>query len=122
MLRGVRGAITVTADDRQLILQATTELLAKMVELNQIHSEDIASVLLTMTNDLHSVFPAVAARAMGWTEVPLTCARELEITGALSRCIRVLLHWNTERTQKEIRHVYLRDAMTLRPDLAGGQR
>ncbi len=122
MLRGVRGAITVTADDRELILQATTELLMKMVELNQICTEDIASVLLTMTDDLHSVFPAVAARAMGWTEVPLTCARELAIEGALCRCIRVLLHWNTERSQKEISHVYLRDAMRLRPDLTGGPR
>ncbi|MGE5653354.1 MAG: chorismate mutase [Bacillota bacterium] len=121
MLRGVRGATTVSADDREQIILATTELLTKMVEVNQIGTEDIASVLLTMTDDLHSVFPAAAARAMGWTEVPLTCARELEVDGALGHCIRVLLHWNTNRTQAQIRHVYLRDAVTLRPDLAGGR-
>lgn len=121
MLRGVRGATTVIADDRQQILQATTELLAEMVKLNGIDTVDIASVLLTMTDDLHSTFPAAAARSMGWTQVPLTCARELEIDGALPRCIRVLLHWNTERTQAQIRHIYLRDAATLRPDLVGGR-
>jgi chorismate mutase len=117
MFRGVRGATTVDDDDAKQILAATRELLEEIVRQNNIDHGDIASVIFTMSSDLHAVFPAQAARAMGWTQVPLMCMTELEITGALPRCIRVLIHWNTEKTQNCIHHVYLRQSTSLRPDL-----
>jgi chorismate mutase len=117
-LRGIRGAITVTIDDRESILEATAELLETMMRENEIVSSDLTSVFLTMTPDLHSVFPAVAAREkLNWTEVPLMCGAELDIEGGLPRCIRALFHWNTTKSQEDIRHVYLRDAKKLRPDI-----
>ena len=115
---GVRGAITVERDEPEAILQATQEMLSAILANNpDIQPEDIASALFTVTPDLCSVFPAKAARQMGWSQVPLMCAQEIPVTGALPRCIRVLLHWNTEHTQSEIQHVYLREAIRLRPDL-----
>lgn len=116
--RGVRGATTVEADDRDQILRATRQLLALMIRRNEIDSRDVASALFTVTNDIHSEFPALAARQLGWLEVPLLCGYEITIPGSLPRCIRVMLHWNTSKPQSEIQHVYIRDAVRLRPDLS----
>ena len=117
-IRGIRGAITVNADEAGLILQATRELLAGIQQANaKLRTDDIASALFTVTEDVTSTFPAQAARELGWTDVPMMCAREIPVTGSLPLCIRVLIHWNTELPQNEIKHVYLRDAATLRPDL-----
>ncbi|MFG0266296.1 MAG: chorismate mutase [Rhodopirellula sp. JB055] len=118
MCRGVRGATTVEQDDREEILKATTQLLALMIRRNEIDSADLASATFTVTKDLHSEFPALAARQLGWLEVPLLCGYEVSVEGSLPRCIRVLLHWNTTKSQSEIQHVYIRDAVKLRPDLS----
>ena len=115
--RGIRGAITVEADSADAIVAATRELLVGMVVANNVVVADIASAILTVTADLTAAFPARAARDLGWQNVPLLDAQEVPVPGSLPRCIRVLLLWNTERAQKEIRHVYLREAASLRPDL-----
>lgn len=114
--RGVRGATTIATDDRELVLKATRELLALMIRLNGIRSEDVASAIFTTTPDIVSVFPATAARQLGWLDVPLMCAHEMSVPGSLGRCIRILLHWNTDKPQQEIQHVYLHEARNLRPD------
>ena len=121
-IRGIRGAITVTADEPDLILQATRELLEEILEENKnMRPEDVASAIFTVTDDLSSTFPAQAAREMGWSQVPMLCAREIPVPGSLPKVIRVLVHWNTEMAQNEITHVYLRDAVKLRPDLVAAQ-
>jgi chorismate mutase len=112
--RGIRGATTVERNQSEEILAATEELLQLMVERNNLHIEDIASVIFTVTEDLDADFPAAAARAMGWTEVPLMCAREIPVPNSLGRCIRAMLHVNTTRSAAEIRHVYIRGAVNLR--------
>jgi chorismate mutase len=114
--RGVRGATTVESVDRETVLRATRELLALMIRANGIETEAVASALFTTTTDITSVFPATAARQLGWLDVPLMCGHEMNVEGALTRCIRVLVHWNTTTPQHAIRHVYLREARTLRPD------
>jgi len=114
--RGVRGAITVEEDTREVVLAATRELLAFMIRLNGIDSTDVASAIFTTTPDLTAVFPALAARQLGWLDVPLMCGHEIAVPGALPLCIRIMLHWNTTKTQQEIQHVYLREATSLRPD------
>lgn len=116
-LRGVRGAITVDRDESPLLLDATERLLREIVTENGILSADVASALFTLTPDLVSEFPAVAARRMGWTLVPLLNFTEIAVPGGLPRCIRVLLHVNTDKRQDEIVHVYLDGARVLRPDL-----
>ena len=121
-IRGIRGATTVTADQPDLILQATRELLdAILAENAGMQSEDVGSAIFTVTDDLVSIFPAQAARQMGWDMVPMLCGREIPVPGSLPRVIRVLVHWNTDVPQKEIVHVYLRDAVKLRPDLVAAQ-
>jgi chorismate mutase len=121
-IRGIRGATTVPADDPGLILQATRELLEAILEENEgMQPDDVGSAIFTVTDDLVSTFPAQAAREMGWDIVPMLCAREIPVPGSLPRVIRVLVHWNTEVPQSEIRHVYLRDAVRLRPDLIAAQ-
>jgi len=121
-IRGIRGATTVSADNPDLILQATRELLEGILAENDgMQPEDVASAIFTVTDDLHSTFPAQGARQMGWGLVPMLCAREIPVPGSLPRVIRVLVHWNTEIPQSEIRHVYLRDAVKLRPDLVAAQ-
>jgi chorismate mutase len=116
--RGIRGATTVTADQPGLILAATHELLEEIMRVNpSLQAEDIVNALFTMTDDLVSIHPALAARQMGWEYVPMMCAREIPVPGSLPRCIRVLVQWNTDCAQKAIQHVYLRDAVSLRPDL-----
>lgn len=118
LCRGVRGATTVETNTAEAILEGTGELLRLMIEANAIEQERVASVLFTTTMDLNAAFPAVAARDLGWTDIALLNAHEMAVPGALPRCIRILLHLNTDRTAKEIRHIYLRDARKLRPDLA----
>jgi len=118
-VRGVRGATVVLLDSPEAILEGTSELLAALLAANHgMEPADIASVLFTMTDDLVSTYPAQAARKMGWSEVPLLCAREIPVSNGLSRCIRILIHWNTSRPQSEIIHVYLHNAAKLRPDLS----
>jgi len=119
MTRGVRGATTVEANDDAAIAERTRELLRILVERNGIRAEEIASAVFTVTEDLDAQFPAVAARALSdWKDVPLLCVREIPVPGSLGHCIRVLIHWNTDRPQAEIRHVFLRGARKLRPEWA----
>lgn len=118
LCRGVRGATTVETNTAEAILEGTGELLRTMIEANAIEQERVASVLFTTTMDLNAAFPAVAARDLGWTDIALLNAHEMAVPGALPRCIRILLHLNTDRSAREIRHIYLRDARKLRPDLA----
>jgi chorismate mutase len=121
-IRGIRGAITVSADEPDLILQATRELLEAILEENAgMQPENIASAIFTVTDDLASTFPAQAARQMGWELVPMLCGQEIPVPNSLPRVIRVLVHWNTEIPQSEITHVYLREAVKLRPDLVAAQ-
>ena len=120
--RGIRGATTVAQDDPDLILQATRDLLETIMNENAgFTPEDVGSAIFTVTDDLFSTFPAQAARQMGWSMVPMMCAREIPVPGSLARVIRVLVHWNTETPQSQIKHVYLRDAVKLRPDLVAAQ-
>ena len=121
-VRGIRGATTVAEDEAETILQATRELLEAIVKENaSMRPEDIGSAIFTVTEDLTATFPAQAARQMGWNMVPMMCAREIPVPGSLPKVIRVLVHWNTETPQSEIKHVYLRDAVKLRPDLVAAQ-
>ena len=121
-VRGVRGATTVEADDAALIHAAARELMEEILRRNQIADfDDVISAVFTTTVDLVSSFPAEAARAIGMNQVPLLCATEIPVAGAMPRCIRVLLHINSDRTPKEIEHVYLREAQKLRPDLKSAQ-
>lgn len=115
--RGVRGATTVEANEREAILTATRQLLALVIRRNGIEQEDIASVIFTVTRDLDAEFPALAARQLGWSGVPLLCAYEVSVPGSLERCVRLLVHWNTEKAAGEVHHVYMRGAEKLRPDL-----
>jgi chorismate mutase len=116
--RGVRGATTVESNSREAILEEARKLLALMIRFNDIRSEDVASAIFTLTRDLDAEFPALAARQIGWGDVPLLCSYELSVPGSLPKCIRILVHWNTEKTQQQITHVYLGSAQKLRPDLA----
>ena len=122
MVRGIRGAFTVEEDTPEAIHQATRELLLKMLEANGIQSyEELAAVIFTVTEDLTSAFPAEAARQIGMHRVPLLSAREVPVPGSLPRVIRVLALWNTDTPQDRVRHVYLREAVRLRPDLESAQ-
>jgi chorismate mutase len=123
--RGIRGATFAPEDTPEAIWSATRELLAALTEANGVATEDIASAFFTTTPDLRSAFPARAARELGWIDVPLLGATEMDHPTAPRRCIRVLLHWNTSRKQNEIVHVYLRGAAVMRSQdppshLAGG--
>ena len=114
MTRGIRGATTSTANTREAILEATTEMLERLVEANDLDKERIAAALFTTTRDLNADFPAVAARLLGWTEVALMCSHEMDVPGALPSCIRVMVLVNTDKQPGEIVNVYLRDAVNLR--------
>ncbi len=117
-VRGIRGATVASRDDPEAILSATRDLLRAILEANpSLRAEDLASVFFTVTDDLAAIHPAQAARQLGWIDVPLMCAREIPVPGSLPRCIRVLLHWNTDIGQDAIRHVYVGQAASLRPDL-----
>ncbi len=117
-VRGVRGATVAEEDRSEIVLSATQDLLLAILKANpDLKTEDLASAWFTVSNDIRSVYPARAARQIGWTSVPLMCAQEIPVNGSLPRCIRVLLSWNTELSQKSIHHVYLGAAAGLRPDL-----
>ena len=114
--RGIRGATTADDDSAAEILKATRQLLALMIRQNGLRAEDVGSVLFTTTPDLRAEFPALAARQLGWLEVAMLCGHEIDVPGGLSRCIRVLVHWNTDKPAGEIAHVYVKEAARLRPD------
>lgn len=117
-VRGIRGATTSQADEAS-ILAATRELLSAILKANpSLQTSDIASAWFTVTSDLQLVHPAKAAREMGWNEVPLMCASEIDVPGSLCNCVRVLIHWNTDLPQSAVKHVYLHDAAKLRPDIS----
>ncbi len=116
--RGVRGAITVDANTPEAILEGTRLLLAMMIRQNGIEERDVASVIFTTTPDLTAEFPALAARQLGWMQAALLCGHEMTVPGAIGRCVRILIHWNTDKPADRIVHVYLRDAERLRPDLS----
>ena len=118
LCRGVRGATTADDNTRDAILTATRQLLALMIRINGIEPEHVASATFSLTRDLDAEFPALAARQLGWLDVPLLCTYEVDVPGSLRRCIRVLIHWNTDKPQHEIRHVYVKDAERLRPDIS----
>nr|WGD59610.1 chorismate mutase [Bacillus velezensis] len=119
MIRGIRGATTVEQDTEQEILEKTQQLLEKIIEQNGCKPEDVVQILLSATPDIHSVFPAKASRRLsGWQYVPVTCMQEMDVTGALQKCIRVLMTVQTDMPQDEIKHVYLEKAVVLRPDLS----
>ena len=116
--RGIRGATTIKADTKENVLSATHELLDAIQAANpDLKLDDIASAIFSTTEDVASAYPALAARQMGWDLVPMMCAREIPVPGSLPLCIRVLIHWNTNKEQSAINHIYLRDAVKLRPDL-----
>lgn len=117
-MRAVRGATTVESDDPELVVSATRELLTTIAERNEIANDQVISAIFTVTPDITSEFPARAARELGWVDVPLLCAMEIPTAGGLARCIRVLLHVETELPRSALRHIYLRDAKELRPDLS----
>jgi chorismate mutase len=117
-VHAIRGATTVAADERELIAAATRELLSEIVAANRLRPADIVSALFTVTPDLTSDFPARSARELGWTEVPLMCMTEIAVPGSLARCIRVLVHVEFAGPRSGARHVYLRDARSLRPEWA----
>lgn len=116
-IRGVRGATTVDENAAETILDATRKLLKAVIEANEIIEDDVASVIFTTTPDLNAVFPAKAARDLGWHRTALMGAQEVDVPDGIPMCIRILIHWNTEKTLDEIQHVYMRGAMALRPDL-----
>ena len=121
-LRGIRGATTVERDEPELIHEATRELLEEMLKANNISDfELLASIFFTTTPDLYSTFPAEAARQLGMTTVPLMCNQEIPVPNRVPRAIRIMMQINTQKSQKEIRHIYLREAKSLRPDLLSAQ-
>lgn len=116
-LRGIRGATTASANTAKDILTATAELLSEIVKANAMDTQDLACATFTVTDDLDAAFPARAARLLGWQHVPLLDACEIPVPGSLPRCIRVLLLWNTDAPQAQVKHIYLRQAQVLRPDI-----
>ncbi|MEE4560958.1 chorismate mutase [Paenibacillus polymyxa] len=117
--RGIRGATTVTNNEANEILEATSQLLEEIVSYNEIQPEDISNVWITVTHDLDAAFPAMAIRQLdGWDMVPLMCALEIPVAGSLPKCIRLMVQVNTDKSQREMKHVYLNEAQMLRPDLA----
>lgn len=117
--RGIRGATTVTKNEEAEILRETVVLLREIVERNDVIAENISNVWITMTNDLDATFPARAIREIeGWEMVPLMCSTEIPVKGSLPKCIRLMVQINTDKSQREIRHVYLNEAQKLRPDLS----
>lgn len=117
LLRAIRGATTVDRDDREEIVSETAVLLREMMSRNGLAKDDLVSILFTSTPDLVSEFPAAAARGIGISDVPLICAREIDVKGAVPRCIRVMMHVYTDKGYGELRHVYMRNAHQLRTDL-----
>ncbi|GAB3206013.1 chorismate mutase [Marinactinospora thermotolerans] len=117
-VRAIRGAVQVESDERELVLEATAELVTEVMQRNGLTTDDVISVLFTATPDLTSEFPALAARKLGFSDVPLMCASEIAVPGALPRVVRLMAHVETERPRAELQHVYLRGAQVLRLDIA----
>ena len=118
MIRGVRGAITINQNSEEEIISATEELMARLIEENQIQPEQVGSIFVSTTGDINAAFPAKALRSFeGWTFVPVMCMQEIPVPNSLKMCIRVMMHVNTTQSQEEIIHVYLKGAQVLRPDL-----
>ncbi|MGG3562600.1 chorismate mutase [Neobacillus rhizosphaerae] len=118
MIRGVRGATTITENSEEAIVSATEELLINMIEMNEIHPDSVASIFISTTEDINAAFPAKALRRFqGWTYVPVMCMREIPVQNSLDMCVRVMMHVNTTKSQQEIQHIYLNKAKSLRPDL-----
>lgn len=117
-VRAIRGAVQVDADEREQVLEATTELVSEVMRRNGLTTDDVISVLFTATPDLTSEFPALAARGVGFTDVPLMCASEIDVPGALPRVVRLMAHVETDLPRAEVQHVYLRGAQALRLDIA----
>ncbi|WP_394232779.1 chorismate mutase [Niallia oryzisoli] len=123
MIRGVRGAITVQVNTEKEIMQATDRLLHSMIVENEIAPEDVASVFISVTDDITEAFPAKVLRSLdGWSYVPVMCMKEITVSNALEKCIRVMIHVNTVKSQQEINHIYLENAVVLRPDLANNNK
>ena len=120
-VRAIRGATQLEVDEAQHLLDRTRELLRELLAANELSVDDFVSIIFTATGDIHSAFPAVAARALGFEEVPLLCTRELEIEGSLPRAIRLMAHVETAKSRAEVRHVYLHGATVLRADIVGVQ-
>jgi chorismate mutase len=116
-VRGVRGATCAQANTKEAIVEAAKALLARIIEINSIQPDDIASAFFSTTLDLNAEFPAIAARQLGWRDVPLMCMHEMVVPDSLPQCVRVMIHWNTTKLPSEIRHVYMNGAEKLRPDL-----
>lgn len=119
-VRAIRGAISVSENTSEAILESTTELLTEVIGRNGLVTDDLISIIFTVTPDLTAEFPAVAAREAGLTSIPLLCASEIPVPGSLPMCIRLMLHCNIPR-DRPVHHVYLREARTLRPDLGDAQ-
>ena len=117
-IRGIRGAISVPRNTKDEIVSSTMLLLCKMIGMNKVKIEDVASIIFSVTDDLNAEFPAIAARRLRWLSTPLLCTYEVDVPGSVKRCIRILMHVNSNKTQSSIKHVYLRDAKKLRPDLS----
>ncbi|WP_313890986.1 chorismate mutase [Psychrobacillus sp.] len=118
MIRGIRGATTVTEDSNEQVLKETERLALEMVKANGIDPEYVASVIISTTTDISSAFPARAVRSIeGWSYVPVMCTHEMNVPGSLEKCIRLLMHVNTDKNQQDIQHIYLNNAVQLRPDL-----
>ncbi|RLT28183.1 MAG: chorismate mutase [Chloroflexi bacterium] len=119
LVRGIRGATTVEANAREDILDATRELLTAILEANRVEHDLVASIVFSTSPDLNAEFPAVAARELGWTDVALSCFHEMGVPGSLPKCLRILMTVNTDLALGEVKHIYLRGARALRPDLVG---
>ena len=121
LVRGIRGATTVESNTREEILDAARELLEAIMQANDLPHDHVASIIFTTTPDLNAEFPAVAARELGWTDVALECMHEMNVPGSLPKCLRILMHVNTDRSASEIKHQYLRGAVVLRRDIVEQQ-
>ncbi len=119
IVRAVRGATTVESNTAEQIIKETTVLLEKIITTNNINEDDIISVIFTVTNDLNAAFPAEAARKAGLTKIALMCMREIDVPGSLKNCIRILMHINTEKSNDQIKHIYLKGSKSLRQDITG---
>lgn len=122
VIRGIRGAITIEENTESQIVEATEKLIREIISKNDIEADNVASVFISATDDINAAFPAKALRLIeGWTYVPVTCMREIPVANSLEKCIRVMLHINTDKSQADIHHIYLEKAIRLRPDLSGGK-
>lgn len=117
MVRAIRGATTIDRNSTDEIYAATVELLKEMTTRNVLGKDDIISIIFSVTSDINAAFPAAAARQMGWTSTAMMCTYEIDVPGSLRKCIRVMMHIETEKENSELKYVYLREAKKLRPDI-----